>query len=124
MLVQETFCLLLPILSSFDPKINKWIRASRLNKPKGVLNYMVKYLSDFEDVVALQKLINLRQNESEISSIISYTISDLEKKNQIISLMDLDCDYMLCKEVCIVCKNIECKDIEFCEKKKTNWEGI
>jgi len=124
MLVQETFCLLLPILSSFDPKINKWIRASRLNKPKGVLNYMVKYLSDFEDVVALQKLINLRQNESEISYIISYTISDLEKKNQIISLMDVECDYMPCKEECIVCKNIECNDIEFCEKKKTNWEGI
>ena len=124
MLVQETFCLLLPILSSFDPKINKWIRSSRLNKPKGVLNYMVKYLSAFEDVVVLQKLINLRQNESEISYIISYTISDLEKKNQIISLMDVECDYMPCKEVCIVCKNVECKDIEFCEKKKTNWDGI
>ena len=34
MLVQEVFCLLLPILSSFEPTINKWIRQSRLNKPK------------------------------------------------------------------------------------------
>jgi len=124
MLVQEAFFLLLPIISSFHPNIDKWIRASRLNKPKGVLNYMVKYLSSFDDIVALQKLINLRKNEIEIASIISYNISDLDKKNKIISLMDIEHDYIPSKENCIVCKKNKCVDIDFCEKKKTNWEGI
>lgn len=32
--------------------------------------------------------------------------------------------YIPSKEHCIVCKNVECEDIDFCEKKKTNWEGI
>jgi hypothetical protein len=27
-------------------------------------------------------------------------------------------------EVCCVCKNVECLDADFCEKKKTNWIGI
>ena len=124
MLVQETFCLILPILNSFDSTINKWIRDTRLNKPKGVLNYMIKYLSDFEDVVALKKLEYFSKKESEISSIISENISDVDKKNQIISLMDVECDYMPSKEYCIVCRNVECEDVDFCETKKTNWEGI
>ena len=125
MLVQEIFYLLLPILSSFDPTINKWIRQSRLNKPKGVLNYIVKYLTPYDDIIVLQKLMNFRKNEEKISTIISYKISDLEKKNQIISLLDLECDTVqLIKETCIVCKQCECVDIDFCEKKKSNWEGI
>lgn len=84
MLIQKAFCLLLPILSSFDPKINKWIRSSRLNKPKGILNYMVKYLTTFEDDVVLQKLDYFSKRESEISSIISYKISDLDKKTKLL----------------------------------------
>jgi len=125
MLVQEVFSLLLPILSSFEPTINKWIRQSRLNKPKGVLNYIVKYLSQFDDIVVLQKLTNLKKNEEKISTIISYKISDIDKKNQIISLLDIEYEYIpLIKESCIVCKKPECEDIDFCEKKKNNWEGI
>jgi len=125
MLIQEVFCLLLPILSSFEPTINKWIRQSRLNKPKGVLNYIVKYLSQFDDIVVLQKLKNFKINEEKISTIISYKISDLDKKTQIISLLDIEYEYIpLIKDSCIVCKKNECEDIDFCEKKKTNWEGI
>ena len=125
MLVQEVFGLLLPIISSFDPIINKWIRQSRLNKPKGVLNYIVKYLSQFDDINVLQKLINFTENEEKISTIISYKISDLDKKNKIISLLDVEYESIpLIKVSCIVCKKPECIDIDFCEKKKTNWEGI
>ena len=123
MLVQDVFCLLLPVLSSFDPNINKWIRSSRLNKPKGVLNYIVNYLKQFEDIIVLQKLQKLGKHETEICTIISNKLSDLDKKNKIISLMDGDLEYIP-KDKCCVCKQIECVDIDFCEKKKNNWEGI
>ena len=123
MLVQDVFCLLLPVLSSFDPEINQWIRKSRLNKPKGVLNYIVKYLSPFEDIIVLKKLQKFGKHEIEIGTIISNKISDLDKKNKIISLMDGGLE-SIPKEKCCVCKQNVCVDIDFCEKKKTNWEGI
>ena len=123
MLVQDVFCLLLPVLSSFDPNINKGMRISRLNKPKGVLNYIVNYLKQFEDIIVLQKLQKLGKHETEICTIISNKLSDLDKKNKIISLMDGELE-SIPPELCCVCKHVECNDIEFCEKKKTNWEGI
>lgn len=123
MLVQDVFCLLLPVLSSFDPNINKWIRSSRLNKPKGMLNYIVNYLKQFEDIIVLQKLQKFGKHETEICTIISNKISDLDKKNKIISLMDGDLE-SIPKDKCCVCKQIECVDLDFCDKKKTNWEGI
>ena len=123
MLVQDIFCLLLPVLSSFDPNINQWIRTPRLNKPKGVLNYIVNYLKQFEDIIVLQKLQKFGKHETEICSIISNKLSDLDKKNKIISLMDGDLEYIP-KDKCCVCKQIECVDLDFCDKKNTNWEGI
>ena len=38
--------------------------------------------------------------------------------------MDIEHDYIPSKKICIVCKKNKCVDIDFCEKKKTNWEGI
>jgi len=43
---------------------------------------MVKYLTTFEDDVVLQKLDYFSKRESEICSIISNKISDLDKKNK------------------------------------------
>ena len=123
MLVQDVFCLLLPVIITFDPKIHKWIRSPRLNKPKGVLNYIVNYLKQFDDIIVLQKLQKFGKHETEICTIISIKITDLDKKNKIISLMDGDLE-PIPKEKCCVCKQIECLDLDFCDKKKTNWEGI
>ena len=123
MLVQDVFCLLLPVISSFDTTIHKWIRSPRLNKPKGVLNYIVNYLKQFDDIIVLQKLQKFGKHETEICSIISIKISDLDKKNKIISLMEGELK-PIPKEKCCVCKQIECLDLDFCDKKKTNWEGI
>jgi hypothetical protein len=123
MLVQFVYTLLLPVISSFDPKTNQWIRSSRLNKPKGVLNYIVNHLKDLDDAIITQKIQKLETQEDKIYAIISDNITDLDKKIQIISLMDGPFE-SIPEEVCGVCKKVECLDVDFCEKKKTNWMGI
>ena len=124
MLVPEIFSILLPILKSFDPEIEKWIKQPRLTKPRGVLNYIIKYLIKMDDSEILKKLDCFSKQESQICAIISKKISDLDKKEQIISLMDKEHDYLPIKQNCVVCNKIECEDIDFCESKKNNWQGI
>ena len=125
MLVQYIYTLIIPVLISFDPKINHWIKKPRLNKPKGVLNYIVNHLKDLDDIIIMQKIQKLETQEEKIDAIISDNITDLDKKIKIIILMDGPFDSIPSEgEVCCVCKNVVCLDHDFCEKKKTNWSGI
>ena len=123
MLVQLVYAILLPVLSSFDPNINQWIRTPRLNKPKGVLNFIVNHLKDLDDIIIMQKIQKLETQEEKIDAIISDNITDLDKKIKIIKLMDGPFEDIPA-EVCGVCKNVKCVNVDFCETKKTNWVGI
>ena len=80
MLVQYIYTLIIPVLISFDPKINHWIKKPRLNKPKGVLNYIVNHLKDLDDIIIMQKIQKLETQEEKIDAIISDKITDLDKK--------------------------------------------
>jgi hypothetical protein len=123
MLVQLVYAILLPVLTSFDSNITQWIRTPRLNKPKGVLNFIVNHLKELDDIIIKQKIQKLGKQAEKIHAIISDKITDLDKKIKIIRLMDGPFE-SIPKEACCVCKNIECLDLDFCEKKKTNWSGI
>jgi len=123
MLVQLVYAILLPVLSSFDPKTNTWIRTPRLNKPKGILNYIVNHLKELDDIIIKQKIQKLTIQEETIQAIISDNITDLDKKIKIIKLMDGPFEDIPA-EVCGVCKNVKCVNVDFCETKKTNWVGI
>ena len=121
MLLQSVYATLMTVINSFDEDINIWIRSPRLNKPKGVLNYIVNHLKDLDDIIIKQKIHNLESQEETLRSIISDKIKDLDKKIKIISLMDGPFEEIP-EDVCCVCKNEICKDRSFCEKK--NWLGI
>jgi hypothetical protein len=44
MIIPLIFSNLLDTIKTFDNDLESWIRESRLRKPKGILNYIVKHL--------------------------------------------------------------------------------
>ena len=60
MLIQLIFSYLLDTIKTFDSDVESWLRDSRLNKPKGILNYIVKLLQELDDDMILKKLKKLR----------------------------------------------------------------
>ena len=124
MIIQLIFSHLLNTINTFDSVIEKWLRLERLTKPKGMLNYIVKHLQEFDDKLILQKLKKLEKSQSEIATIIYSKKNDLEKKNMIIELMNGELEELTFTNKCQICKLEKCSSIDFCETKTNNWLGI
>jgi hypothetical protein len=123
MLIQLIFSYLLDTIKTFDSDVESWLRESRLNKPKGILNYIVKLLQELDDDMILKKLKKLEKSQFEISTIIYSKKNDIEKKNLLLELMDHDLEDLPMR-TCHICKLEKCSSIEFCETKMNNWLGI
>jgi len=124
MIVQLIFIHLLDTIKTFDGVLETWLKEKRLSKPKGVLNYIFKYLQDLDDGVILQKLKKLEKAEEKIATIIYSKKNDIEKKNMIIELMNSDLEELSFINKCQICNLETCNSIEFCEAKTNNWLGI
>ena len=123
MLVQILFGYLLDTINTFDSNLQSWVRQPRLNKPKGILNYIISELKDLDNELILKKLKKLEKSTDIINKIILMDINDNEKKNNIINLMTSPYDE-LPKFNCYICKKYNCDHISFCETKINNWLGI
>lgn len=118
MIIQEIYGSILCIINDFDIETYNWIKMKRLNKPKGVLNYMVNYLKQFEDYTIILKLQKFSENIDNIHTIIFSETCDITKKNKLINLMEGKLNSIYPE------KNNEPIDCEFYDTKINNWLGI
>ena len=111
MIIQEIHGNILITINDFDTDIYNWIKMKRLNKPKGILNYMVNYLKKFDDETIILKLQKFSENIDNIRTIIFSKVCDITKKNNIINLMDVPLNILN------IGKNNDPIDCDFYEKK-------
>ena len=74
-----------------DPETYNWLVEKRLNKPKGVLTFIINELSkEKQDTVVEQKIKKIADSVEEINEIIKQSLPDIGKKDKILQLLEED----------------------------------
>ena len=121
MIIQEIYGSILCIINDFEEDISSWIKMKRLNKPRGIINYMVNYLKEFDEDTIILKLQQFSENIKNIHTIIYSDNSDSIKLIKLIKIMDVTLNTL---NTLNTDQNNDPIDCEFYETKMNNWLGI
>jgi len=95
-----------------DNELLEWLNEKRLDKPRGILTFIINKLADeSNDTVIKQKINKLSRNIETIKKIKeNKTITELEQKDKILELMDGDLEKLEDPtiEYCKVCDEPNC----------------
>ena len=72
-----------------DPETFKWLVEKRLSKPRGVLTFILNKLNkEGDEIIIRQKINKLGESIAEINEIIKESISDVNKKDKILEILE------------------------------------
>ena len=95
-----------------DNELLEWINEKRLDKPRGILTYIINKLAEeSNDTIIKQKINKLSRNIETIKKIKeNKTITELEQKDKILELLEGDLDELEDEPIvyCKVCGEGNC----------------